>query len=51
MLNENFLAIPGKNKITIINVKYIYIYKIARIVEINNSGWIFGNCRINKNKQ
>ena len=46
MLNENFLAIPGKNKITIINVK---IYKITRIIEINGSDWILGNCRINEN--
>ena len=46
MLNENFLAIPGENKITIINVK---IYKITRIIEINGSDWILGNCRINEN--
>lgn len=46
MLNENFLAIPGENKITIINVK---IYKIARIIEITGSSWILGNCRINEN--
>ena len=46
MLNEDFLAIPGKDKITILNVK---IYKISRIIEINDSSWILGNCKINEN--
>ena len=46
--NENFimiknylLAIPGENKITLINVNE---YKIIRIVDVPNSGWINGIC-------
>ena len=39
------MAVPGENKITIINVNK---YKIARIVETNDSKWIFGSCIINE---
>ena len=46
MLNESFLAVPGKNIITIINVNQ---YKIARIIKADDSGWIMGSCIINEN--
>ena len=46
MLNEDFLAVPGENRITIINVKK---YKIARIIEIKDSSWILGSCLMNEN--
>ena len=46
MLNEVFLAVPGKDIITIINVNQ---YKIARIVKAVDSSWIMGSCILNKN--
>ena len=45
MINENLLAIGGKNEITIINVNQ---YNIIRNVEVPNSKWNFGFCKINK---
>ena len=45
MITEEFLAIPGENKISIVDVnKYI----VVRIVN-TDSNWIFGSCMINKN--
>ena len=46
MLNELYLGVPGKNQISIINVDQ---YKLIRIIEINDSNWIFGSCVINNN--
>ena len=46
MLNEEFLAVPGEKRITIINVN---TYKIARIIEVKDSSWIFGSCIMNEN--
>ena len=46
MLNESFLAVPGKNIITIINVN---LYKIVRIIKADYSGWIMGSCILNEN--
>ena len=46
MINKDFLAIPGENKISIINVNK---YKLERIIEINGSGWIYGICILTEN--
>ena len=46
MINKNLLLVPGQNKFSIINVD---VYKIIRIIEIQNSSWIFGNCLISEN--
>ena len=46
MLNELYLGVPGKNRISIINVDQ---YKLIRVIEIGGSDWIFGTCVINNN--
>ena len=46
MLNKDFLAVPGKNRITIIDVNN---YRIARLIDGNGSSWIFGSCIMNEN--
>ena len=46
MINKDLLAIPGENKISIINVNK---YQLERIVVINGSGWIYGICMLTGN--
>ena len=46
MITKELLVIPGKNKISIINV---HEYKLIRIIEVPNSSWIYGICMLNKN--
>ena len=46
MISKELLLIPGENKISIINVNE---YKISRIIEVPNSGSIYGICMLNKN--
>ena len=46
MINKDLLLIPGQNKISIIDVnKYI----LARIIDVNDSGWIYGVYMLNEN--
>ena len=46
MINKDLLIIPGKNKISIININK---YKLERIIDINESGDISGICMLNEN--
>ena len=46
MLNKIYLAVPGENQITIINV---YKYKIIKIIKVPDSSWFFGSCKVNEN--
>ena len=46
MITQDQLLIGGPNIISIINVNK---YEIIRIIEVPNSGWIFGFCMINNN--
>ena len=46
MINKDLLIIPGKNKISIINVNK---YNIVRIIDVNGSDWIHGVCMLNEN--
>ena len=46
LLSKELLAIPGENKISIINVNE---YKLVRIIEVPGSSWIYGVCILNKN--
>ena len=46
MINKEFLAIPGSNKISIANINE---YKLVRIIEVPNSSSICGICMLNKN--
>ena len=39
MITKDLLVIPGQIKISIINVN---IYQIIRIIDVHNSGWIWG---------
>ena len=39
MINKEILLIPGKNKISIINIKK---YKLIRIIDVPNSNSIVG---------
>ena len=45
-INEELLAIPGENKISIINLNN---YKLVKIIDVAFSGWIYGICLINNN--
>ena len=44
MIKDYILAIPGKNKISLININE---YKIIKIIEVPDSGWISGVCLFN----
>ena len=46
MLNKNILAVPRENKITIINIDK---YKQVKVIQVPDSSWIFGSCKINDN--
>jgi len=46
MISRELLLIPGKNKISIINIKK---YELIRIIDIPNSNSIAGVCMLNKN--
>ena len=46
MISKELLFIPGKNKISIININY---YELIREIEVSNSGWICGVCMLNDN--
>ena len=46
MITKNLLLIPGKNKISLININE---YKLVKIIEVPNTDWIFGACMINEN--
>ena len=46
MISQELLAIPGYDKISIINVNE---YKLIRIIEVPGSTWICGVCMLNKN--
>ena len=44
MISKELLLIPGKNKISIININE---YNIIKIIDIHNSGKIIGVCMLN----
>ena len=46
MISKELLFIPGKNKISIININE---YKLIREIKVSNSGLINGACMLNKN--
>ena len=46
MISENLLAIPGESKITIIDVVQ---HEIKRIINVEDSSWLFGSCMLRKN--
>ena len=46
MISKELLFIPGKNKISIININY---YELIREINISNSGWTCGDCMLNEN--
>jgi len=46
MISKELLLIPGKNKISIININE---YEIIRIIDVPNSGSIIGICMLNDN--
>ena len=46
MISKELLFIPGKNKISIININE---YKLISEIEVSNSGWIYGACMLNEN--
>ena len=45
-ISKDLLFISGYNKILIININY---YELIREIEVPNSGWIHGDCMLNKN--
>ena len=46
MITKDLLIIGGNNKISIINVNQ---YRVIREIEVPNSNYIFGYCKINEN--
>ena len=46
MINKDLLLIPGKEKISIINVMD---YKLVRVIDVPGAGWICGVCMLNNN--
>ena len=46
MISKDFLVIPGYNTISIINVNE---YKLVRVIEVLNSSYIKGICKLNQN--
>ena len=46
MISKELLLIPGKNKISIININE---YKIIKIIDVPNSNSIIGVCTLNEN--
>ena len=46
MITNELLLIPGYDKLSIINV---YQYRLVRVVDITNSGYIYGVCMLNNN--
>ena len=46
MISKDFLVIPGYNAISIINVNE---YKLVRVIEVLNSSYIKGICKLNQN--
>ena len=45
MIRKDLLLIPGKNKISIIDINK---YQLIRIIDIPNSGYIYGVCMLNQ---
>jgi len=46
IISKELLFIPGKNKISIIDINY---YELIREIKVPNSGWIYGACMLNEN--
>ena len=46
MISKDLLLIPGKYKISIININE---YKLIKIIEVLDSSWICGVCMLNQN--
>ena len=46
MITKELLLIPGKNKISIINV---FQCRLIRIIDVPSGDWITGVCMLNKN--
>ena len=45
-ISKDLLFISGLDSISIININY---YELIREIEVPNSGWINGDCMLNKN--
>ena len=45
MISKDLLLITGKNKISIINVNS---YNLIKTINVDNSGWIYAACMLNK---
>ena len=45
MISKDVLLITGKNRISIINVNS---YNLIKTINVDNSGWIFAVCMLNK---
>ena len=43
MLSNKLLLIPGRNKISLVNIN---TYKIIKVIEAPDSGFMFGTCMI-----
>ena len=46
MISKELLVIPGKEKISIVNVNE---YKLVRIIQVPGASWIYNICMVNKN--
>ena len=45
MIKKDLLLIPGENKISIVDINQ---YKVARIIEVPGSNWLYGVCILNE---
>ena len=45
MISKDLLLITGNNKISIVNVNS---YNLIRTIDVDNSGWIYSACMLNK---
>ena len=45
MISKDLLLITGENKISIINVN---LYNLIKTINVDNSGWIYVACMLNK---
>jgi len=46
MISKELLFIPGKNKISLIDINY---YELIREIKVPDSDWIYGACMLNEN--
>ena len=46
MITKDLLLIPGKNKLSIINVNQ---HRLIRVIDVTGSSWISAVCKLNNN--